>query len=125
MKCKRDGGECGVGGYCDECPLRQDVQRPVDSLVMRLRAMARHEHDDLSVADEAADRIEAMQAWQPIDTAPTDGTHVLLFCERATVKITGGYYSDHPHDHCWIAGGYMRKGKQKPTHWMPLPDAPC
>lgn len=51
-----------MGGYCDECPLRQDVQRPVDSLVMRLRAMARHEHDDLSVADEAADMIEAMQA---------------------------------------------------------------
>ena len=20
MKCKADGGECGAGGYCDECP---------------------------------------------------------------------------------------------------------
>jgi hypothetical protein len=22
MKCKKDGGLCGVGGYCDKCPVR-------------------------------------------------------------------------------------------------------
>jgi len=33
----------------------------VDPLVMRLRSMARHEHDDLSIGDEAADRIEQLE----------------------------------------------------------------
>ena len=35
-----------------------------DSLIMRLRAMARHEHDDLSIGDEAADRIEQLEQQQ-------------------------------------------------------------
>ncbi len=31
-------------------------------LIDRLRAMARHEHDDLSIGDEAADEIEHLRA---------------------------------------------------------------
>ena len=33
-----------------------------DDLIARLRAMSRREHDDLSIGDEAADALEAMQA---------------------------------------------------------------
>jgi hypothetical protein len=32
-----------------------------NDLIPRLRALARAEHDDLSVADEAADRIQSLQ----------------------------------------------------------------
>lgn len=31
-------------------------------LISRLRAMSRHEHDDLTIGDEAADEIERLRA---------------------------------------------------------------
>jgi len=62
--------------------------------------------------------------WQPIETAPKDGTHVLLYVDKgAAVNITGGFWDNHPKCGCWIAGGYTRK-QFPPTHWMPLPEAP-
>jgi len=47
----------------------------VDPLVMRLRAMARFEHDDFSIGDEAADRIEQLE--QRIRTMTTGET---MYC---------------------------------------------
>ena len=32
-------------------------------IVTRLRGLSRHEHDDLTIGDEAADVIERMSAW--------------------------------------------------------------
>ena len=37
------------------------AEPPLDCLVGRLRAMARHEHDDLSIGDEAADEIDRLR----------------------------------------------------------------
>ena len=62
--------------------------------------------------------------WQPIETAPKDGTGILVYCQKSlTVPVTGGYWDDHPACQCWIAGGYMQK-VFPPTHWMPLPAPP-
>lgn len=61
--------------------------------------------------------------WQPIETAPKDGSGMLLYCPLLRVPITGGYWDDHPKCRCWIAGGYMQKGSP-PIHWMPLPPPP-
>jgi hypothetical protein len=36
------------------------AEHPLVYLVRRLRSMARHEHDDLSIAEEAADEIERL-----------------------------------------------------------------
>lgn len=40
-----------------ETPKSADVTGRLDGLVSRLRALARDEHDDFSIADEAADEI--------------------------------------------------------------------
>ena len=61
--------------------------------------------------------------WQPIETAPKDGSEILLYFPHSEVKVTGGYFDSHPRGNCWIAGGYMRKSLP-PTHWMPRPDDP-
>lgn len=58
--------------------------------------------------------------WQPIETAPKDGTRVLLVNPL-----------------CWVGAGSFRDGyqgpafyfegstlKSHPTHWMPLPPPP-
>ena len=86
--------------------------------------------------------------WQPIDTAPKDGTRVLLGCmqdvEHDAVS-TCGSWSDAEEDGPDVMGhdagfwdvdygvfqpgrsfgqvGHRYKGRQ-PTHWMPLPASP-
>lgn len=63
------------------------------------------------------------EGWQPIETAPKDGTEILLYCPHSEVKVTGGYFDGHAERNCWIAGGYMWQ-LLPPTHWMPCPAAP-
>ncbi len=67
-----------------------------------------------------------MTEWQPIETAPKDGTNVLVIVV------------EHPESHCvlrhqdgqWLNDEFFDviSGEQviwyEPTHWMPLPDPP-
>lgn len=68
--------------------------------------------------------------WEPIATAPKDGTTVLVwglaleFEEPSWYKASfkGDYWDDpKPYWH-WGAPGYV--GCVAATHWMPLPDPP-
>jgi hypothetical protein len=77
-----------------------------------------------------------MMKWQPIETAPKDGTRVILF--RPTARswaqiITGKFNLDiyaskmRPY---WDTDIAILEGKSAtrsnaPTHWMPLPEPPC
>ena len=60
--------------------------------------------------------------WQPIETAPKDGTKSLGFAdgEMATVEWIelGAYWS------LVICGAFAESGEWWPTHWMPLPAPP-
>ena len=63
--------------------------------------------------------------WQPIETAPKDGTLVLVwdedtggaFAAQFLVEVTGW---GNPGE--WMDWHGMRL--LQPTHWMPLPDPP-
>lgn len=68
-----------------------------------------------------------MTDWQPIDTAPKDGTDVLLFIPdfanypdspRVVSALWGdcGWWQDNAAAGCQTWGN--------PTHWQPLPAAP-
>ena len=73
--------------------------------------------------------------WQPIETAPKDGTPVLLRGQWAG-EIGGpgdtgtfiGYYDDGRTDYPgfdWnIVGGSYYTAWCRPTHWRPLPTPP-
>ena len=54
--------------------------------------------------------------WQPIETAPTDGTHLLLLTPKG--RIADGFWSLKYNVWSWIYD------LVEPTHWMPLPDLP-
>jgi hypothetical protein len=56
--------------------------------------------------------------WRPIETAPKDGSHILLY--RPHIQFVGFYAPAG-----WVvnAPGLPLMGKP-PTHWMPLPDGP-
>lgn len=66
-------------------------------------------------------RLKAAQTWQPIETAPKDGSTVLLR-GRGDHRIADGY---------WLQDAYGGLGAwvwpyvhSEPHHWMPLPAGP-
>lgn len=81
---------------------------------------------------EVNERIKLLRAattWQPIATAPKDGTEILL-CVESRSRNAGGMLVGHymPGGHSISEGWYFWSGSMfdkssKPTHWMPLPEA--
>ena len=61
----------------------------------------------------------ARTEWSPIETAPTDGTEVLVFVPRRLGALYAGA-SNVTGAQWWS----RNLGDLKPTHWMPLPKAP-
>ncbi len=82
---------------------------------------ARHKY-----LDEAIDHvIEVMKRgqWIPIESAPKDGTRVLLFAGKwilgtSSVPYIGGWSEK------WQCFKNELMNDCKPTHWMPLPEPP-
>jgi len=57
--------------------------------------------------------------WQPIETAPRDKKAVLVYCPD--IKCIFCVYLE---DGLWFIFGNRGILQPKPTHWMPLPEAP-
>ena len=65
-------------------------------------------------------RVDAVVDWQPIETAPTDGTPILG--ARQGSKWQQVLYWDDGCD----AGWYSSAGREHhPSHWQPLPEPPA
>lgn len=77
--------------------------------------------DTMKAALEAAEKT----AWQPIETAPKDGTGILLFNPYEDAWIAVGRHMDHIHPdfhYGWNVDHWIDDSKT--THWRPLPAAP-
>ena len=78
--------------------------------------------------------LVTLQGWQPIETAPKDGSSIWLWNGRE--MIVGWWETSRPfpnsdHFNDWCSGhetaGIYEAGFTRvygPTHWMPLPEAP-
>lgn len=70
---------------------------------------------------------EKMMEWQPIETAPKDGTPILVCRVGYQAQQVAAVYWDwtfsrrYPWQFLTIADGHA---KGWPTHWMPLPPPP-
>jgi hypothetical protein len=75
----------------------------------------------LSASQAAPTQVETQ--WQPIETAPKDGTEfVAAYARQGFVKQLVSYNTIHGH---WQSKGEWEPGfTQNATHWMPLPPAP-
>lgn len=80
-----------------------------------------------------------MSEWQPIETAPKDGTWIMVagtvwagevggVARNANPEVSIANYtsgkSDYPGDWWNEAGGDYYATWCQPTHWMPLPPPP-
>jgi hypothetical protein len=77
-----------------------------------------HRGDDVHSV-EAADR-EANGGWQPIETAPKDGTMLLVRSPDMSPYPSAAKWSLS--ENRWVE--YVTSDWCDPTHWMPLPAAP-
>jgi hypothetical protein len=74
-----------------------------------------------------------MNKWKPIETAPKDGTSVLVFPgiwnnkNISIAKFDNDKYARKPKPY-WSRDDDMNRvtnsRNNPPTHWMPLPDPP-
>ncbi len=78
-----------------------------------------------------------MSEWQPIETAPRDGTEIIIYgktnnwkdsvAEKLTGNMTKHFYIEISH---WTREDGEKqfsvpiKNWSQPTHWMPLPPLP-
>lgn len=89
-----------------------------DDVAGELAKALRAAHELLAEPEPARD------AWQPIETAPKDGTNVLL--SEPWQDVTIGWFSQRGRGWCAFYNGFEDNVDEncKPTHWMPLPEAP-
>jgi hypothetical protein len=75
-----------------------------------------------------------MTEWQPIETAPKDGTQILV-CGTYSSDIAIVRFREHDRDWRCVSDGFDVIESQSdfgteyrsfavPTHWMPLPSLP-
>jgi hypothetical protein len=70
------------------------------------------------ITSDEYDYFCAMQ-WQPIETAPKDGTHILAWFDEAQQHLLLWWFADN-----WRFKGSDTIPIVTPTHWMSLPKPP-
>jgi hypothetical protein len=64
--------------------------------------------------------------WQPIKTAPLDGTHMLVWVRQEEHQVEIAFYD--PHENSELRGWVRVAGddymENTPDYWMPLPPPP-
>ena len=66
--------------------------------------------------------IEAAFSWQPIETAPKDGTFILMMCKGAEIPAVV-QWTESGWKECGDADDYVPVWSD-PESWMPLPVPP-
>lgn len=62
--------------------------------------------------------------WMPIETAPKDGTDILIFEPCSDLCQYNIIYVVHYSDKSWVESAGEMYSVFYPTHWMPLPEPP-
>lgn len=99
-----------------------------------------HDVDFIDVYDSSQQyiRSDLVPQWQPIETAPKDGTWIMLTGGRigwdikseskvvigqASSVLNGRVEENYRWQFAWYNGGYHGE-YSNPTHWMPIPNVP-
>lgn len=66
----------------------------------------------------------AWPEWQPIATAPRDGSVLLLYWPTLSITNYPAVGVNHDDGYGWEWLSNRDYGEVFPTHWLPLPEAP-
>lgn len=113
-----------------------NTQRMAEELATKIQRMVKFGNNELGfyakldesectalIATAMQDAADAVGEWHPIDTAPKDGTRIIVYRHRTygNPKTVGeDYWFKGNNGWCWAKSN---SGSQ-PTHWMPLPAPP-
>lgn len=75
------------------------------------------------INDALSTQVQDVAGWQPIETAPKDGSEILALWKRSQIQ-SNGYGVVWFEDGSWHEFDYECLVSD-PTHWMPLPAAPA
>ena len=112
------------GGYLNKCGACQQQHSGTDKRSWRCRACAIAARDATAPAAPAAEAVTGRDEWQPIETAPKDGTWVLGWAQSDSAPYRISWGRNHDGRLAWsttfcsFASGYL-------THWRPLPAPPA
>ena len=88
---------------------------------------ANHLYKMVASLPTSAQATAKVQQWQPIETAPKDGTNILLV-NRAGNVATGLWQGNGEYEGWWLRGGNRPNTffnhHYGPSYWMPLPEPP-
>jgi hypothetical protein len=95
-------------------------------------AADRIEADAVTIASLSGELAEAekkgAEDWQPIETAPKDGTQILVYVpdgRREKDRVQAGSCARNLNKQdIWIIGNQFGFDVGEPTHWRPLPAPP-
>lgn len=113
------------GEWSDKCELLRTAHDEMLAVAAELRAM-------IADAPQPPASVSQWPAWQPIETAPKDGTALLLW-EEASIHpfvgwwAMGGWKVSHEHvdaEGGWDGAVVVDRLQLPITHWMPLPPDP-
>jgi hypothetical protein len=87
------------------------------------------ETDDLVSVVRYWRDFQGGSAWKPIETAPKDGSTLLLYCPDGDLpadRVVGGWWDDFGPYRKEMGGDgvWSFDLPGEPTHWMPLPEPP-
>lgn len=71
--------------------------------------------------DEQARKARQFPKWQPIETAPKDGAMLLLRTDYPETTVIAAWCDE---EGAWRNTSLVHYGKDRITHWMPLPPPP-
>ncbi len=105
-------------------PVYRGEEADPAACIERIAAMYPGRWDGVDVGKWLAEERgrEEPTGWQPIESAPRDGTHVVLYGDPGQLRPFVGRYYESP---AWRSGWLDADDVfNHPTHWMPLPAAP-
>ena len=95
---------------CKKCGLRQKAKGDKGAAI----------YDYCECAERIPSKLNSLVRWQTIDSAPLDGTRVLLWSEEWMAPSSGSHYGGGKWMMHYDLGEYLHN----PTHWMELPEPP-
>ena len=113
--------------------LRAELEARDSEIAMLKRMLLESENKNAECERQIAERGQQILAWQSIETAPKDGTRVLMWWEGASGYDNLGWHmtywldnskTENPWSGWRIQSNVATHAGAKPTYWMPLPAAP-